>query len=168
TGPGGPSRDEVVAKFLRELPDIANPTVLILDDFHTADGSGDVSYVARSLLTGAPERLTIAISSRRTPEVPVGRLRAQGELAELRTRDLQFSESEIADLFSSEDGRQLDRESIGLLNSRSEGWAASLQLIRTAVRDRNQAEVRDFIKGLTGDQAELYDYLAEEVVGDLR
>jgi DNA-binding SARP family transcriptional activator len=154
---------------LRELPDIApNPTVLILDDFHVADGSGDVSFAAKALITQAPERLTIVISSRRTPEVPVGRLRAQGELAELRTRDLQFSESEIADLFSANEGQPLDRESLGLLNRRSEGWAASLQLVRTAVRDRSQAEVREFIKGLTGDQTELYDYLAEEVVGDLR
>ena len=44
--------------FLRELPDIApTPTVLILDDYHVADGSGDVSYVAKSLITKAPERL---------------------------------------------------------------------------------------------------------------
>ena len=116
--------------FLRELPDIApTPTVLILDDYHVADGSGDVAYVAKSLITRAPERLTIVISSRRTPEVAVGRLRAQGELAELRTRDLQFSESEIADLFELKDGRHLDPESLDLLNRRSEGWAASLQLV---------------------------------------
>jgi LuxR family maltose regulon positive regulatory protein len=114
------------------------PTVLILDDYHVADGSGDVAYVARSLITRAPERLTIVISSRRTPEVAVGRLRAQGELAELRTRDLQFSESEIADLFASNDGRHLDPESLDLLNRRSEGWAASLQLVHAAVRTGRQ------------------------------
>ena len=168
TGPGGATRDEAVAMFLRELPDIApTPTVLILDDYHVADGSGDVAYVAKSLITRAPERLTIVISSRRTPEVAVGRLRAQGELAELRTRDLQFSESEIADLFESKDGRHLDPESLDLLNRRSEGWAASLQLVHAAVRDRTSAEARDFIRGLSGGQDELYDYLAEEVVGDL-
>ena len=169
TGPGGATRDEAVAMFLRELPDIApTPTVLILDDYHVADGSGDVAYVAKSLITRAPERLTIVISSRRTPEVAVGRLRAQGELAELRTRDLQFSESEIADLFESKDGRHLDPESLDLLNRRSEGWAASLQLVHAAVRDRTSAEARDFIRGLSGGQDELYDYLAEEVIGDLR
>src|SRR4029078_2389654 len=52
TGPGGASRDEAVAMFLRELPDIApTPTVLILDDYHVADGSGDVGYVAEAVLT---------------------------------------------------------------------------------------------------------------------
>jgi ATP/maltotriose-dependent transcriptional regulator MalT/DNA-binding SARP family transcriptional activator len=168
TGPGGATRDEAVAVFLRELPDIApTPTVLILDDYHVAEGSGDVSYVAKSLVTTSPERLTVVISSRRTPDIAVGRLRAQGELAELRTSDLQFSETEIADLFADEKGNQLDRESLGLLNRRSEGWAASLQLVRTAVRDRTRPEVRDFIRRLSGEQAELYDYLAEEVVGDL-
>ena len=158
-----------VASFLGELPDIApTPTVLILDDFHVADGSGDVSLVAKSLVTRSPERLTIVISSRRVPEIAVGRLRAQGELVELRSRDLQFSETEIADLFRSELGQSLDRESLGLLNRRSEGWAASLQLIRTGLRDRTPIETREFIRALSGEQAELYDYLAEEVVGDLR
>jgi ATP/maltotriose-dependent transcriptional regulator MalT len=169
TGPGGSTRDEVVEAFLRELHSIApTPTVLILDDFHSADGSGDVSFVAKSLVTAAPERLTVVISSRRAPEIAVGRLRAQGELAELKTRDLQFSETEIADLFHGDLGQALDRESLGLLNRRSEGWAASLQLIRTALRDRTATEIREFIRSLSGDQAELYDYLAEEVVGDLR
>ena len=156
TGPGGPSRDETVATFLRELPDIApTPTVLILDDFHVTDGSGDVSYVARNLVAKAPERLTVVISSRRVPEIPVGRLRAQGELAELRTRDLQFSEPEIADLFHASVSESLDAESLGVLNERSEGWAASLELIRTAVRDRSALEVREFIRNLSGGQAEL-------------
>jgi DNA-binding SARP family transcriptional activator len=168
TGPGGATRDEAVAMFLRELPAIApTPTVLILDDYHVAEGAGDVSSVAKLLVTKAPERLTIVIASRRTPDVAVGRLRAQGELAALTTRDLQFSESEIADLFADDKGQRLDRESLGLLNRRSEGWAASLQLVRTAVRDRTLSEVREFIRRLSGDQTELYDYLAEEVVGDL-
>src|SRR5690349_18649810 len=109
TGPGGATRDETVAMFLRELPDIApTPTVLILDDYHVADGSGDVAYVAKALVTRAPERLSLVFSSRRTPELTVGRLRAQGELAELKTRDLQFSENEIADLFSDKRGNGLD------------------------------------------------------------
>ena len=168
TRPGGPHRDEAVAMFLRELPDIApTPTVLILDDFHVTDGSGDVSYVARNLVAKAPERLTVVISSRRVPEIPVGRLRAQGELAELRTRDLQFSEPEIAELFNANVREPLDQDSLLELNQRSEGWAASLELIRTAIRDRSRLEVREFIRNLTGGQAELYDYLAEEVVGDL-
>jgi LuxR family maltose regulon positive regulatory protein len=168
TGPGGATRDEAVQALLRELPAIApTPTVLILDDFHVADGSGDISYIAKTLINHAPERLSIAILSRRTPEIAVGRLRAQGELAELRTRDLQFSENEIADLFVGEDGQRLDADSLALLNRRSEGWAASLQLVRTALRDRSSPEVREFIRQLTGGQEELYDYLAEEVIGDL-
>src|SRR4051812_696831 len=100
TGPSGPSRDEVIGTFVRELPDVApTPTAVILDDFHVADGSGDVSNVLRSLIASGPERLTFVISSRHVPEVPVGRLRVQGELAELKKRDLAFSEVEIADLF---------------------------------------------------------------------
>jgi ATP/maltotriose-dependent transcriptional regulator MalT/DNA-binding SARP family transcriptional activator len=168
SGPGGATRDEAVAMFLRELPEITpTPTVLILDDYHVAEGSGDISYVAKCLVTSAPERLTLVVASRRTPEIAVGRLRAQGELAELRSKDLQFSENEISELFADDRGNQLDPESLGLLNRRSEGWAASLQLVRTAVRDRTRPEVREFIRRLSGEQAELYDYLAEEVVGDL-
>src|SRR5260221_495535 len=77
--PGGPTRDEVVDVFLRELPAISEDgAAVILDDFHVADDVPDIRFIARELVARAPERLTIVFSSRRVPAIPVGRLRSHG------------------------------------------------------------------------------------------
>jgi LuxR family maltose regulon positive regulatory protein len=168
TGPGGANRDDVVEAFLRELPATAGDgAVLILDDFHVADDVPDVIHIARELVARAPERLTLVISSRRVPPLPVARLRALGEVAELRTTDLRFSAEETEALFAETYGRALEPDVLADLSRRTDGWAASLHLVRTALRDRSAAETRAFIRSLSGAQSELYDYLAEEVVGDL-
>ena len=167
-GPGGPTRDEVVETFLRELPAIATEAaVLILDDFHVAMDVPDLAAIARQLVLRAPERLTVILSGRRTPAIPVARLRARGELAELTTADLRFSTAETETLFKDTYGHPLDGDVVADLSERTEGWAASLYLVQAALRDRNISDARAFVRGLSGAQSELYDYLAEEVVGDL-
>ena len=168
TGPGGANRDDAVSAFFKELPAIvADGAILILDDFHVADDIPDIRSIARELVARAPERLTLVFSSRRMPSVPVARLRALGEVAELRTADLRFSTEETEALFKDTYGRALEPDVLADLSRRTDGWAASLHLVRTALRDRSASETRAFIRGLSGAQSELYDYLAEEVVGDL-
>lgn len=165
---GGPTRDAVIDVFLRELPSIAeHGAVLILDDFHLVDESPDVRLIARELVARGPERLTVVFASRRQPTIPLARLRASGEVAELGTDDLRFDIDETRRLFSETYGRSLDPDVLADVAARTEGWAASLQLVQAALRDRSPAEIRRFIRGLNGADQELYDYLAEEVVGDL-
>src|SRR6476659_9540825 len=165
---GGPTRDAATQVFLRELPSITGQgAVLILDDFHLVDESPDVRIIVRELVARAPERLSIAFASRRTPTVPLARLRASGEVAEIGTDDLRFDASETAQLFNETYGRDLEADVIADVAARTEGWAASLQLVHAALRDRSPAEIRQFVRGLSGADHELYDYLAEEVVGDL-
>ncbi len=168
TGINGPSRESVLDVFIRELPTIA-PTgaLLIFDDFHLVDEAQDMRFIARELVARAPERLSLVFASRRAPTIPLARLRANGELAELATDDLRFDASETARLFSEAYGRTLDPDVLEDVARRTEGWAASLQLVQAALRDRSPAEIRRFVRGLTGADQELYDYLAEEVVGDL-
>ncbi|HEU5204989.1 MAG TPA: hypothetical protein VFU17_11885, partial [Candidatus Limnocylindrales bacterium] len=168
TGVAGPSRDAVVDAYLRELPSIADHgLILILDDFHLVDESADVKAIAKELLARAPERVSIVIASRRTPTIPIARIRAAGEVAELRTDDLRFDADETARLFSETYKRPLEPDVLRDLSARTEGWAASLQLVQAALRDRSPLEIRRFVRNLTGADQELYDYLAEEVVGDL-
>ncbi|MEO8438234.1 MAG: hypothetical protein ABI562_07215, partial [Chloroflexota bacterium] len=165
---GGPTREAATDVFLRELPKIAeHGAVLILDDFHLVDESPDVRTIARELVARAPERLSIVFASRRAPTIPVARMRASGEVAELGTSDLRFDADETARLFSETYGRELEPDVLADVTARTEGWAASLQLVQAALRDRSPAEIRRFVRSLTGADQELYDYLAEEVVGDL-
>ena len=88
-------------------------------------------------------------------------------MAELGTDDLRFDATETARLFTETYGRDLEPDVLADVAARTEGWAASLQLVQAALRDRSPAEIRRFVRGLTGADQELYDYLAEEVVGDL-
>ena len=165
---GGPTRDAATQVFLRELPSITGQgAVLILDDFHLVDESPDVRIIVRELVARAPERLSIVFASRRAPTVPLARLRASGEVAEIGTDDLRFDATETAQLFNETYGRDLEADVIADVAARTEGWAASLQLVHAALRDRSPAEIRQFVRGLSGADQELYDYLAEEVVGDL-
>ena len=164
----GPTRDTVIDSFVRELPTIAEGgAVLVLDDFHLVDEAPDVKLIARALVAHGPERLTIVFSSRRAPGIPLAKLRAGGEVAELRTDDLRFDTDETARLFAETYGRPLEPDVLADLSARTEGWAASLQLVQAALRDRSPTEIRRIVRNLTGADRELYDYLAEEVVGDL-
>jgi LuxR family maltose regulon positive regulatory protein len=165
---GGPTREAATDVFLRELRAIAGQgAVLILDDFHLVDESPDVRLIVRELVARAPERLSIVFVSRRAPTIPLARLRASGEIAEIGTDDLRFDASETARLFTDAYGRDLEPDVLADVAARTEGWAASLQLVNAALRDRSPTEIRRFVRSLTGADQELYDYLAEEVVGDL-
>jgi DNA-binding SARP family transcriptional activator len=165
---GGPTREAATDVFMRELPGIAaHGAVLVLDDFHLVDESPDIRAIARELVARAPERLSIVFASRRVPSIPLARLRASGDVAEIGTDDLRFDREETAQLFSETYGRNLEPDVLSDVAQRTEGWAASLHLVHAALRDRSPAEIRRFVRGLSGADQELYDYLAEEVVGDL-
>ena len=167
SGPG-PMREATTELFLRELPSIAgHGAVLIIDDFHLVDESPDIRHIARELVARGPERLTILFASRRVPGIPLARLRASGEVSELGTDELRFDANETAQLFAETYRRPLEPDVLADVVARTEGWAASLQLVQTALRDRSPAEIRRFVRSMTGADQDLYDYLAEEVVGDL-
>jgi len=163
-----PSVEAVVDTFVRELGQLpADATALILDDFHLVDDSAEIRQITKELLARAPERLTFVFASRRVPPVPLARLRALGEVAELGTDDLRFDEAETERLFNETYDMPLERGLITELSKRTEGWAASLQLVRAALHDRDPVQARAFIGSLSGAEGHLYDYLAEEVIGDL-
>jgi tetratricopeptide (TPR) repeat protein len=168
TSLSGPTRDAAVDVFIRELPSIApQGSVLIFDDFHLVDDAPDAQLIVRAIVANAPERLSVVFSSRRSPGIPMAKLRATGEVATLTTDDLRFDAEETESLFRDTYHRSLEPEILADVAARTEGWAASLQLVNAALRDRSPGEIRGFVRSLTGADQVLYDYLAEEVVGDL-
>jgi len=163
-----PSLETVLDTFLRELSGLPNdPSALVFDDVHLVDDSPDVRQILRELLARGPERMSFVFASRREPPVRLARLRALGEVAELLTDDLRFDSSETERLFRETYELSLEPAVLAELSNRTEGWAASLQLVRAAIHDRNPAQVRAFISSLSGAEGHLYEYLAEEVIGDL-
>jgi LuxR family maltose regulon positive regulatory protein len=163
-----PALDVVLDMFLRELGSLpSDSTAVVFDDVHLVDDSPDVRTILRELLARGPERMSFVFASRREPPIRLARLRALGEVAELHTDDLRFDANETERLFSESYDLRLEPSVLAELNRRTEGWAASLQLVRAAIHDRNPAQVRTFISSLSGAEGHLYEYLAEEVVGDL-
>ncbi len=164
-----PSRDEVVASLIAEYGHLTlgGGLILILDDYHQVDDVPEVRDVLNEFIARAPEGLTIVLAGRRPSSLSLARLRSTGAVAELRTDDLQFDVGESERLFRETYRRALDHDVLGDLTHRIDGWAACLQLVQTALRDRSSTEIRAFVAELTGATGDLHDYLAEEVVGDL-
>ncbi len=165
---GRASRERIVEAFMLEVQALDDvPTAVIFDDWHLLDSVADVRDLMRELIQRAPAQMTFLFASRRRPSIPIARYRARGEVAELATKDLRFSPPETEQLFREAYGHPLEPDVLADLSSRTEGWAASLQLAQAALRDRSPAEIRSFVRGLSGIDEDLYDYLAEEVVADL-
>jgi DNA-binding SARP family transcriptional activator len=123
--------------------------------------------VVERIIDRSPTGLKVIVASRRTPGLSVAGLRASGELAELGREEIRFDESETERLFRDSYHHALEPDVLHDLQIRTEGWAASLQLVKTAVDGRSPGQVRVFVDSLSGAEGDLYDYLAEEVVGDL-
>ena len=167
--PDPPRRDEVVKALIADFGPLGSGggTILILDDYHLVDDVAEIRQVLNEFVAQAPDRLTIVLAGRRSPSLALARLRSTGAVVELRTADLRFDIDESERLFRDIYHRDLDQDLLADLAGRVDGWAACLQLVQAALRDRTPVEIREFIEGLSGASGDLYDYLAEEVVGDL-
>ncbi len=165
-GTGTVDRGAIVRTLLAETRAwVTGGTVLLLDDYQVVDDAPEVREIVRELLVRGPERLTLVISTRRTPTLPLARLRALGEVAELSTADLRFDRQEMEQLFRDTYRHPLEADLLEDLARTTEGWAATLRLVETAVRGRPRDEIRAVIRGLSARHGDLHDYLAEEVVG---
>jgi LuxR family maltose regulon positive regulatory protein len=114
------------------------------------------------LLESLPEQMHIVIATRSDPPLPLARVRSQNLLTELRAADLSFSTDETANFFKQSVNLQLSSRDIQLLETRTEGWAAGLQLAALSLQGRKDPS--DFIQGFKGDNRYIADYLTEEVL----
>ena len=104
----------------------------------------------------------LVIATREDPPLPLARLRARGQLTELRAADLRFTPAEAADFLNQVMGLNLSAEDIAALEARTEGWIAGLQL--AAISMQGHQDAASFIKSFTGSHHFVLDYLVEEVL----
>src|SRR5437870_5120524 len=104
----------------------------------------------------------LVIATREDPHLPLARLRAQGQLTELRVTDLRFTHSEAAGFLNQGMGLNLSAEDITALEARTEGWIAGLQL--AAISMQGHKDTTSFVKSFTGSHHFVMDYLVEEVL----
>ena len=134
--------------------------LLVLDDYHLID-SGPVHASVAFLLENLPPGLHLVVSSRADPPLPLARLRARGQLAELRAAELRFTAGEGAALLGVA-GPGLPEAAVAALTVRTEGWAAGLKL--AALSLRGQADPAGFVAAFSGSHRYVLDYLADEVL----
>jgi len=163
-GPPPPSSlDGLVTAVINELaarPDDGE-LLLVLDDYHLVD-SGPVHESVAFLLANLPATLGVVISSRADPPLPLARLRARGQLAELRAAELRFTPEEAAALLAEAAAPGLPGPAVAALTARTEGWATGLRL--AALSLRGQADPAGFVAAFSGSHRFVLDYLADEVL----
>jgi LuxR family transcriptional regulator, maltose regulon positive regulatory protein len=134
---------------------------MVLDDYHLVDAQPVHDSMA-FLLEHRPPALRIIVASRADPPLPLARMRAHGQLAELRGADLRFTADEAAALLQAGSTGDLPDGSVAVLTSRTEGWAAGLQL--AALSLHGQSDVAGFVATFSGSHRYVLDFLAEEVL----
>lgn len=157
----GQSVGIALSSVLNELSVIADDVDLVLDDYHLAE-SPEIQPGLAFLLERLPPNVRLVISSRADPALPLARLRARGELTEVRATHLRFTDDEASSFLASATGLKLTPADVAALGARTEGWIASLQLAALSLRDREDPS--GFIAGFAGDDRYVVDYLVEEVL----
>jgi LuxR family transcriptional regulator, maltose regulon positive regulatory protein len=156
--------DDVLPALCNELTALPHQGVLVLDDYHLVSNP-EIDEGLSFFLEHLPQTLELVLSSRSEPALPVARLRARGELAEIDAQQLRFSDEE-ADLFLNDlHGLDLDRADVIRLRELTEGWAAGLYLATLTIRGR--ASAHEFIEAFAGDNRHIVDYLSSEVLAGL-
>jgi LuxR family maltose regulon positive regulatory protein len=160
--PQPPSIESILTVLLNEITTIPDHFILVLDDYHLID-SKPVDEALTFLLEHLPPPMHLVIATREDPHLPLARLRARGQLIELRAADLRFTPVEAAEFINQIMGLNLSEENIAALETRTEGWIAGLQLATLSMQGHK--DTTSFIKSFTGSHHFVLDYLVEEVLG---
>ena len=147
--------------LVNELADLPEPVVLVLDDYHVIS-ERDCHDQLASLLLHLPPTIQLVLVTRAEPPLPLARLRAAGELAEVRAVDLRFASAHAAELVASVAGLQLSPADLAELVDLTEGWPAGISLMALSLR--GHASPSSVIRQFSGDSGFVGDFLVEEVL----
>jgi LuxR family maltose regulon positive regulatory protein len=158
--PQPPPGEVILTALVNEITAVPQPFVLILDDYHVLHAS-PIYQQLNFLLEHQPQQMHLVVITREDPPLPLARLRARGQMAEIRQEDLRFSLGECADFLNQVMGLNLLPTDVAALERRTEGWIAGLQLAALSMRGRH--DLSGFIEAFTGSSHFVLDYLVEEV-----
>ncbi len=156
-----PLGEVVLTALVNDIARLPGDSVLVLDDYHLID-QRPIHEAIAFLLDHLPPRLQLVLAGRADPPLPLARLRARGELTELRAADLRFASNEAAAFLNQAMGLDLAAADVAALEARTEGWIAGLQLAALSLQGRPAAS--EFVQAFAGDHRYIADYLIEEVL----
>ncbi|MEP6986545.1 MAG: hypothetical protein ABI970_13150 [Chloroflexota bacterium] len=153
--------ESMLTALLNEISTISDNFLLVLDDYHVIDAA-PIDHALTFLLEHLPPQMHLVITTRDDPRLPIARLRARGQLTELRAADLRFSLSEAAQFLNQVMRLDISAADIATLETRTEGWISGLQLAALSVQGHQ--DVSEFIRAFAGDNHYIVDYLVDEVL----
>ena len=160
--PQPPSPEAVLAVLVSELTSRGTGDfALVLDDYHVISAES-IQHGMTFLLEHLPPQLHLFLATRADPPLPLARLRAQGQLTEVRTADLRFGAAEASAFLQEVMRLDLPPEAITTLQNRTEGWIAGLQLAALTLQGRT--DISAFLAAFSGSHRFVLDYLSDEVL----
>jgi LuxR family transcriptional regulator, maltose regulon positive regulatory protein len=159
--PEPPPVEAVIGIVVNNLANVDREVVMVLDDYHVVD-SGPVHEAVSFLLEHLPDNAHLIVSSRTDPPLPLPKLRARAQMAEIRAADLRFTTDEASAFLRDVMGLTLSADDVAALQEITEGWVVALQLAALSMRDREDAS--GFARAFSGSNRHVLDFLAEEVL----
>ena len=157
-----PSIEVILSTVINVLLTSPHRVVLILDDYHTLTAATTIHKELSFLLERLPPQLHLTLASRSDPPLALSRLRSQGQLTEIRTNDLRFTQQETITVLEKVEGLLLTAEDARVLEERTEGWVAGLHLAALSLKGRSDSSAS--IKSFAGGHRYILDYLTDEVL----
>ncbi len=147
--------------FLPAFLEMGPEPIIILDDLHELE-SPHVLQVVEALVQADGPGPRLVLMTREDPPFSLGRLRVEGELLEIRAKDLRFTWEETVHLLDRLLPGALDEEQVRRLDERTEGWVAGLRLAAIALQD--VADPEALVSSFAGQHRLIMEYLLEEAL----
>ena len=159
--PGTPVLPTLGNNVLAGIAQRSRPLVVVMDDYHLIEAR-DIHAFTHFFIERLPPHVHLILISRADPPLLLGRMRAEQEINELRARDLRFTRDEVETFLNQHMGLSLAAADITLLERRTEGWIAGLQLAAYSLG--READPAAFLSAFAGNDRYIADYLMEEVL----
>jgi LuxR family maltose regulon positive regulatory protein len=158
-----PPSHTLLTLLINDLTAISERFILVLDDYHTIENE-TIDQALDFFLDHLPPLMHLVLTSRVDPNLSLSRLRASGQLNELRSAELRFTPAETARFLEQMTGLSLTAAELAALDRRTEGWVAGLQMAALSLQQREAAAVSQFIEEFSGSHRYIMDYLVDEVL----
>ncbi|MBN2391672.1 MAG: hypothetical protein JXR84_13185, partial [Anaerolineae bacterium] len=158
--PQPPPSEALLTALINDIAAIPTPFVFVIDDYHVIQTLTIHQYLI-FLLDHLPSQMHIVLISREDPPFPLARLRARGQMTDIRQVDLRFTQEETRDFAQLMMQVGLTNDDVTALHASTEGWVTGLQF--AALSMRQHSDVPRLLQSLTGDNRYVLDYLMDEV-----
>jgi LuxR family maltose regulon positive regulatory protein len=155
-----PPTEAILVSLINEIDNLQGEIILVLDDYHLIEDTS-IHEAVGFLIENIPTNMCLVMATRTDPPLPIHRLRARGQMKEIRVGDLRFSKEETRAFLEGILGISISSGQVTALEKRVEGWAAGLQMVALSMQDRQ--DIDQFVQTFTGSHRYIMDYLTEEI-----